>query len=68
MRIRIFLQVVGPTDVGKSSLCKLLLNYAVREGCAPSLVELDIGATPTLHRIPSLCFQKNLLCTALPGT
>ena len=37
------LQVVGPTDVGKSSLCKLLLNYAVREGCSPSLVELDIG-------------------------
>lgn len=35
--------VVGPTDVGKSSLCKLLLNYAVREGAAPSLVELDIG-------------------------
>lgn len=36
-------QVVGPTDVGKSSLCKLLLNYAVREGMAPTMVDLDIG-------------------------
>lgn len=24
--------VVGPTDVGKSTLCKLLLNYGVRMG------------------------------------
>lgn len=24
--------VVGPTDVGKSTVCKLLLNYAVRMG------------------------------------
>lgn len=24
--------IVGPTDVGKSSLCKILLNYAVRMG------------------------------------
>lgn len=36
-------QVVGPTNVGKSTLCKLLLNYAVREGMAPALVDLDIG-------------------------
>jgi len=36
-------QVVGPTDVGKSSLCKLLLNYAVRYGFAPTAVDLDIG-------------------------
>ncbi|KAK9842588.1 hypothetical protein WJX81_007645 [Elliptochloris bilobata] len=35
--------VVGPTDVGKSSLCKLLLNYAVRYGFAPTAVDLDIG-------------------------
>ena len=38
-----FLQVVGPTDVGKSSLCKMFLNYAVREGASPTMVELDIG-------------------------
>ena len=24
--------VVGPTDVGKSTLCKILLNYGVRMG------------------------------------
>ncbi|PSC75129.1 CLP1-like protein [Micractinium conductrix] len=35
--------VVGPTDVGKSSLCKILLNYAVRGGWAPTFVDLDIG-------------------------
>ena len=45
---KIATQVVGPTDVGKSSLCKLLLNYAVREGVAPTMVELDIGETLTL--------------------
>ena len=39
-------QVVGPTDVGKSSLCKLLLNYAVRYGFAPTAVDLDIGDPP----------------------
>ena len=36
-------QVVGPTDVGKSSLCRILLNYAVRTGWAPTAVDLDIG-------------------------
>ena len=41
-------QVVGPTDVGKSSLCKLLLNYAVRYGFFPTAVDLDIGARPHL--------------------
>ena len=41
-------QVVGPTDVGKSSLCKLLLNYAVRYGFAPTAVDLDIG-DPSPH-------------------
>ncbi|CAL5227893.1 g10934 [Coccomyxa viridis] len=35
--------VVGPTDVGKSSLCRILLNYAVRTGWAPTAVDLDIG-------------------------
>ena len=36
-------QLVGPTDAGKSSLAKILLNYAVRMGVAPLLVDLDIG-------------------------
>lgn len=34
---------MGPTDVGKSTLCRLLLNYAVRVGRRPTLVELDVG-------------------------
>lgn len=35
--------VVGPTDVGKSTLCKILLNYAVRMGRRPIYVDLDVG-------------------------
>eukprot|EP00887_Chlorella_sp_A99_P003151 scaffold9.g3151.t1 len=35
--------VVGPTDSGKSTLCKILINYAVRQGWAPTMVDLDIG-------------------------
>jgi ATPase subunit of ABC transporter with duplicated ATPase domains len=35
--------VVGPTDVGKSTLCRLLVNYAVRSGHTPLLVDLDVG-------------------------
>lgn len=35
--------VVGPNDVGKSTLCKILLNYAVRMGRRPIYVDLDVG-------------------------
>ena len=35
--------IVGPTDSGKSSLCKLLLNYATRTGWEPVYVDLDVG-------------------------
>lgn len=35
--------VVGPTDVGKSTLCRLLVNYAVRVGRSPLLADLDVG-------------------------
>lgn len=35
--------VVGPTDVGKSTLCHILLNYAVRIGRRPIFVDLDVG-------------------------
>ncbi|KAL1513262.1 hypothetical protein ABEB36_002691 [Hypothenemus hampei] len=35
--------VVGPQDVGKSTLCKILLNYAVRMGRRPVYVDLDVG-------------------------
>ncbi|KAK9818033.1 hypothetical protein WJX72_005994 [[Myrmecia] bisecta] len=35
--------VVGPVDAGKSTLCRILLNYGVRSGWAPTMVDLDIG-------------------------
>ena len=35
--------LVGPSDVGKSTLCKILLNYAVRQGRRPVFVDLDVG-------------------------
>ncbi|XP_029431268.1 polyribonucleotide 5'-hydroxyl-kinase Clp1 [Rhinatrema bivittatum] len=35
--------VVGPTDVGKSTVCRLLLNYGVRMGRRPTFVDLDVG-------------------------
>lgn len=37
------LMVAGPTDVGKSTLCKILINYAARMGRAPIYVDLDCG-------------------------
>ena len=38
-----FLFKVGPTDVGKSTVSKILLNYAVRLGRKPIFVDLDVG-------------------------
>lgn len=35
--------VVGPSDVGKSTICKIFLNYAVRQGRTPLYVDLDVG-------------------------
>lgn len=35
--------IVGPGDVGKSTLCRVLLNYAVRLGHRPIFVDLDVG-------------------------
>lgn len=35
--------VAGPMDVGKSTLSRLLANYAVRCGWAPVVVDLDLG-------------------------
>lgn len=35
--------VVGPSDVGKSTVCRILLNYAVRQGRRPIYVDLDVG-------------------------
>jgi polyribonucleotide 5'-hydroxyl-kinase len=35
--------VAGPTDVGKSTLCRMLLNWGVRAGYQPTYVDLDVG-------------------------
>lgn len=35
--------VVGPSDVGKSTVCRILLNYAVRQARTPLYVDLDVG-------------------------
>eukprot|EP01104_Vermistella_antarctica_P015135 TRINITY_DN4903_c0_g1_i2.p1 TRINITY_DN4903_c0_g1~~TRINITY_DN4903_c0_g1_i2.p1 ORF type:complete len:343 (+),score=34.86 TRINITY_DN4903_c0_g1_i2:342-1370(+) len=35
--------VVGQTDTGKTTLCKLLIGYATREGETPVFVDLDVG-------------------------
>ncbi|KAJ5073999.1 polyribonucleotide 5'-hydroxyl-kinase clp1 [Anaeramoeba ignava] len=35
--------IAGPIDSGKSSLCKILINYATRFGENPCFVDLDIG-------------------------
>lgn len=37
------LLVCGGVDVGKSTLIKVLLNYACRRGYTPIWVDLDIG-------------------------
>ncbi|KAJ3404465.1 hypothetical protein HDU80_002811 [Chytriomyces hyalinus] len=40
--------VVGPSDVGKSSLCKILLNYSVKLGHAQMFADLDCTETSGL--------------------
>jgi len=39
------LLVAGPIDVGKTTLCRILCNYAVRQGRTPIYVDLDVGQT-----------------------
>ena len=34
--------IVGPQDCGKTSLTKIMLNYAIRSGWNPLLVETDV--------------------------
>ena len=50
---QVAVQIVGPTDVGKSSLCRILLNYAVRSGWSPAMIDLDIGKCHSLTRLAS---------------
>ena len=42
--------IVGPSDVGKSTFCTLLLNYGVRLGRAPIFVDLDVGQVHILYK------------------
>lgn len=49
--------VAGPTDTGKSSLCKMLLNWAVRSDHQPTYVDLDIGRLSILQT-PALAGSK----------
>ncbi|CAA84329.1 Protein clpf-1 [Caenorhabditis elegans] len=37
------LLLVGPTDVGKTTVSRILCNYSVRQGRTPIFVELDVG-------------------------
>ena len=41
------IMLVGPTDVGKTTVCRILCNYAVRQGRAPIFVDLDVGQVST---------------------
>lgn len=34
---------MGPSDSGKSTLCKMLLSWAAKQGWKPTYVDLDIG-------------------------
>eukprot|EP00002_Diphylleia_rotans_P033096 TRINITY_DN7001_c0_g1_i5.p1 TRINITY_DN7001_c0_g1~~TRINITY_DN7001_c0_g1_i5.p1 ORF type:complete len:425 (+),score=84.30 TRINITY_DN7001_c0_g1_i5:56-1330(+) len=35
--------LVGPTDSGKSSVSRILINYAIRHDMRPTYVDLDVG-------------------------
>ena len=47
--------VCGPVDVGKTTLIKLLLNYAVRMDRQPLLVDIDVG------QVRLIMFDRKLL-------
>ena len=55
---------VGPTDVGKSTVCRLLLNYAVRLGRKPIYVDLDVGQVSKLAKVVWL-FLLSTSCDVL---
>ena len=56
------IMVVGATDVGKSTVCRILLNYAVKMGRQPCLVDLDVGQVSHLIAGARLCWF-NVDCT-----
>ena len=48
--------VVGPQDSGKTTVCKLLVNYAVRQNRSPVFVDLDVEQN-------SLCIPGSIAAT-----
>ena len=50
--------VVGPPDVGKTTLSKLLLNYAVRMQHKPLFVDLDTNEVWNI-RIPVIIWTSS---------
>ncbi|CAH2285303.1 polyribonucleotide 5 -hydroxyl-kinase Clp1 [Pelobates cultripes] len=52
--------LAGPSDAGKSTLCRILLNYAVRIGRQPTLIELDVelGSVSVPGTVGALCVEK----------
>lgn len=56
------LMIVGPTDVGKSTVCRILCNYAVRVGRTPTFVDLDVGQVmlPCMYTVLYTCI--NVIC------
>ena len=40
--------VAGPVDVGKSTMCRILLNYAIRMNRRLCYVETDVGQVCTI--------------------
>lgn len=50
----------GPTDVGKSTLCRLLLNYAVRMGRSPIFIDIDVGQVSEC--VINLFISYNYVC------
>ena len=56
--------VVGPTDVGKTTICRILCSYAARMNRQPIYVDLDIGqvqsiATPILYHFEWIIMTHN---------
>lgn len=50
--------VTGLPDVGKSTLCRMLVNWAARLGRTPILVDLDVGQNQV--SVPGTIGKKNL--------
>lgn len=57
------MMVVGPTDVGKSTLTRLLCNYAARLGRAPLFVDLDVGQV--LYLLQYFIFMSRIIMYSL---